>query len=104
MSLKTILKGKKTTDERKFSCDDFGSHLETAFLGKILARWEGGEGVGCNAACNSACNAACNAALFIVLFLFNLVHFILMLPFLASLRAGGRTHARANPMEADSNK
>ena len=89
---KTILKGKNTPDERKFSRDDFGRYFETAFLGKILARWEGGEGV------------FCNAALFFVLFLFNLVHFILMLPFLASLSAGGGTRALTNPMEDDSNK
>lgn len=44
------------------------------------------------------------AALFFVLFPFKLIHFILLLSFLASLSAGGETHAQANPLEADFNK
>ena len=42
--------------------------------------------------------------LFFVPFLFKLIYFILILPPRASLSAGGETHARANPMEADSTK
>ena len=42
--------------------------------------------------------------LFFVPFLFKLIFFILILPPHGSLSAGGETHARANPMEADSKK